>query len=415
MDLYLAAHAAPSGPPEGLAPPVVAFPPPRLSPRSPAAAGASGSRAGGGPGVSSYEGAPPPPVRERPGESPVMRARRELRSRREHSRRRVASVLEEENRKIRDRIEAAGARGRDMKALSPGTERARRDLETSRFEISEARANALWEENQNLRQRLEHAEKRIDDGLSEATLQGRRALRREAMASQGARNLTLYEENLELSDILATTPSRASPPGQDANFLSDEVEESRLLELSTSRAKRSASNVRIYRENLDIQHRIRRAQSAGRVQARWDPETREAFHAAREKRARARSSQNEQIRADNRIFAGRLAEAYGDGKEITRLEPDVEAARRSNWEDQADRRHGAERDRQTKNVELHKKLSDAPGRVQRNLSFEAQRKRQHLKEQRRARSAEFRDHRRKSNEKFYARLSNVGPRIDNIL
>ena len=80
-----------------------------------------------------------------------------------------------------------------------------------------------------------------------------------------------------------------------------------------------------------------------------------------------------------------------------------------------DRRHGAEQDRQTKNVELHKKLSDVPGRVQRNLGFEAQRKRQQLKEQRRARSAEFRDHRRKSNEKLYARLSNVGPRIENVL
>ena len=41
--------------------------------------------------------------------------------------------------------------------------------------------------------------------------------------------------------------------------------------------------------------------------------------------------------------------------------------------------------------------------------------RQHLKEQRRARSADFREHRRRSNERLYARLSQVRPRVDNVL
>ena len=344
-----------------------------------------------------------------------MRARRELRYRREHSRRQVASVLEEENRRIQQRIEEAGARGRDSKVLSPETERNRRSLQSKKLRMSEIRADSLWEENQALRQRLERAEKRIDDGLSEATLQERRALRREAGASQDAQSLTLVEDNLSLSELLASTPSRASQPGRDANFLSEEVEESRLLERSTSFANRSSSNLRLHRENLDLQQRIRRAQSAGRVQARWDPDTQAAFLAAREERARARAAQNERIRADNRIFAGRLAEAYGAGRETTRLSQEVQVSRNAIAEVRAGRRQGVQLDLQKQNSDLHENLSKAPERVQRNLSFEAQRARQHLKEQRRARSADFREHRRRSNERLYARLSQVRPRVDNVL
>merc|ERR1712078_81783 len=281
--------------------------------------------------------------------------------------------------------------------------------------MSEMRADSLWEENQALRQRPEQAEKRIDDGLSEATLRERRALRREAGASQDAQNLTLFEENLGMSELLASAPSRVSQPGRDANFLSEEVEESRLLERSTAFANRSSSHLRLHRENLDMQQRIRRAQSAGRVQARWDPDTQAAFLAAREERARARAAQNERIRADNRVFAGRLAEAYGAGRETTRLSHEVQAARNATSEDRAGQRRGAQLELQARNSELHQKLSKAPERVQRNLSFEAQRARQHLKEQRRARSADFREHRRRSNERLYARLSQARPRVDTVL
>ena len=90
--------------------------------------------------------APPPPASHgRATESPVMRARRELRYRREHPRRPVASVLEEENRRIQQRIEEAGARGRDSKVLSPGTERNRRSLQSKKLRMSEIRADSLWE------------------------------------------------------------------------------------------------------------------------------------------------------------------------------------------------------------------------------------------------------------------------------